>query len=841
MPQTVLSLTNISKRYPGVLALDDVSLDCVAGEVHAILGENGSGKSTLLGIASGSVTPTNGRVEIMGTPLGSADPLQARRLGLATVYQDDSLVRELSVADNLMLAAGSDVPMRRSRAVAEAALQQYELEISPDALVGALTPAERQFLEIVKALQSAPKVLLLDEPTSTLDLAGVDKLSAIIRQLTAHGTAVVYVTHRLPEILALADRVSILRDGRPQGTHDVTAGLSETALIALMIGRSAESEYPPKRADAADGAPALSVHELSGRHFADVSLSVGSGEIVGFAGAEGNGQREALRAIAGFEPGTGSISCGGRAIAPGHPRDAIAAGVLMISADRHQESIFPALGVRENITVQVLQRFSRAGFVSGREERATAHQLAAELGIVAASIDQTIEGLSGGNQQKGVLARSFAFGARAILVDEPTQGVDANARFDIYRAMRACADAGAGLIVKSGDAMELAGICDRVIVFSRSTAIAELRGDEVSEVNIVSSFLQSSNVREARAPAAVDARRRFAAFGGDGVRPLLLLVALIVAVGAYAAAQSDVFLGPLNLRHLLLATAPLALVTMAQLNALLVGGFDVSVGSTMSLTVVLGSFLIGSGLEPALIPLGVLGCVAAGAAVGLINGVVVRRLGINPVIATIAMLSVLQGIALYLRPTPAGSIDAGFVSLLQTRIGFLPVSILVLAGAALAADWWLYRTRGGLRLRATGFRERAARRNGVNVDWVHIRAYLLSGLVAALAGLLLASEVGVGHPTIGANNTLISIAAAVIGGASLGGGRGSFMGAVLGGLFFTLAINIIPLLGLSAATGAIATGVLTLLAVLIYSGTQPLIELWRRWRPAAARAAASPP
>ena len=247
MSVVALKLSAVSKTYPGVRALSDMNLECLAGEVHAVLGENGSGKSTLLGIASGTVTPDGGVIEIMGRPLTAADPLQARSLGLATVYQDDSLVRELTVAQNLLLAATDDsISYGAMNGWAEKQLAAYDLDLAPDAVVGDLTPAERQFLEIVKALISRPKVLLLDEPTSTLDLDGVRKLSAIVRRLAAEGTAIVYVSHRLPEILDLADRVTILRDGVGQGTHIVSEALSVNDLIALMVGRSIEAEYPAK-------------------------------------------------------------------------------------------------------------------------------------------------------------------------------------------------------------------------------------------------------------------------------------------------------------------------------------------------------------------------------------------------------------------------------------------------------------------------------------------------------------------------------------------------------------------------------------------------------------------
>ena len=835
MPEPSLRLSGISKRFPGVQALRDVSLDCVAGEVHAVLGENGSGKSTLLKIASGALAPDNGTVEILGNRLASADTSQAQRFGLATVYQDNSLVPELTVAQNLYIGTvGQTLPYRRVQAWAKEQLAPYDLAIDGAARVADLSPAQRQFLEVVKALVWKPNVLLLDEPTASLDVNDVDTLHRIVRGIVAEGTTVVYVSHRLPEILSLAQRVTVLRDGEGQGTFE-THALSEDDLIALMVGRPIEAEFPPKRgAEVLSSEVCLSVQALSGDAFSDVAFEVHRGEILGLAGAEGNGQREVLRAIGGFEDASGALSCEGRRIPLVAPQRSLGAGVMMLSGDRAVESIYPAMSVRENITIQVLKDFATASVISGRRERARTRKMIEELDIVTASLDQPIVSLSGGNQQKSMLARSFLHGARVVLIDEPTQGVDAAARFDIYQAVRAKADSGTTFVIKSSDALELAGLCDRVLVFSRGHLIKELVGDEVSEENIVSSFLTSRVGRttetSAAAPSAAETPAGFALMRDVGRlalardqwwTPLGFLLLLIVLVGAYASSQSDAFLSPLNGRHMLLATAPLALVAMAQLNVLLVGGFDMSVGSLMSLTVVAASFLLGMGADIPVLFGGTLACLGAGLAVGIINGTMVRRLRINPVITTIAMLSVLQGVALHFRPVPTGLVEPGFMAALRTRVDFLPVSFLGLIAIAVLGDLWLYRTKSGLRLRAVGFHEEAARRNGIKTGFVHFRAYVISGGIAALAGLFLSTEVGVGHPTVGATYTLTSIAAAVLGGAALSGGRGSYSGALLGALFFTLIVNIMPFLAVNTALGVIVSGALTLLAVLLYSGRLP--------------------
>lgn len=821
MSEAVLSVEGVSKTYPGVRALADVSLDVRAGEVHAIVGENGSGKSTLMKIISGAVTPDAGTVDIGGVRLSDADPRKARRLGLATVYQDDSLVRELTVAQNLLLGTTrGEIKFPRHRDWAKAVLERYELAIRPETPVGELTPAERQFVEIIKALLSTPKVLLLDEPTSTLDTDGVRKLSVLVRDLAARGAGILYVSHRLPEVLDLSRRISILRDGVHRGTFDVTPELSEEKLVNLMVGRDLDSDYPPKRSvDAAD-VPILAVRNLSGAQFSGLSFTAREGEIIGFAGAEGNGQREALRAVAGLAPSSGAVDVKGRAADLRSPRKAIGDGVLFLSADRVGEAVFPDLGVGMNMTITRLGEFLRGGFLFSRAEKAAAAQMEGDFNVVAASLDVPIASLSGGNQQKAALARSFRSGASAILIDEPTQGVDAAARFEIYGAIRQNIASGRTCVVNSSDAQELAGICDRVLVFSRGRVVQELSGDEITEERIVGSFLTHRGDKTADATAGAGGGLLRALISGATIwwAPMLFLAALVLVVGVYAALQKPVFLKPINLQHILLAAAPAILVAMAQLQVLLVRGLDISVGSLMSVTVVAASFLIGAGTPLPMIVLGALACAAIGLAAGYFNGILVRGAKISAIITTIAMLSILQGIALVARPIPKGTIEQGFVDILRTKVGFLPLSFLVLIALAIAGDYWLHRTRSGLEARAVGFREEAALRNGVRVDFIQIRAYALAGLLSAVAGLFLASEVGVGHPTVGQNYALSSIAAAVLGGAALTGGRGAFGGALMGALFFTVTINVISILGLSASVGVIASGIMTLLAIFLYSG-----------------------
>lgn len=494
----VLSLRGVSKAFGAVQALRDVGFECRAGEIHALVGENGSGKSTMLGIASGFLAPDAGVVEIGGQPRRRGSPREARRFGLGIAYQTYSHVLDLTVAENLFLAvAGEAQPSyRRIEDWAAARLEEFGLDVPGTAVVGTLSLAQRQLLEVVKALLAKPKVLLLDEPTTALGPEEVAQLHALVLERSRAGVGIVYVSHRLPEVLGIADRISVLRDGVGQGTFDA-AGMSEEALVALMIGRPLQLAFP----DRADGGRAseivLDVSGLRGDRFGPIDLQVRKGEVVGIAGAEGNGQVQFLRALAGVERPTGSVFCTGRQLNTKSPLGALRAGIVLLSGDRARESLFPVLSVRANTTIQVLRRLERVGILRRRREQRTVDDLVGRLRIRLASIEQPVQSLSGGNQQKVSLTRPFLRGdIKVLLAEEPTQGVDVGARFDIYEALRAKASDGVAIVVKSSDPLELSGLCDRVVVMSRGKIVEEIPGEELGEQRIVEAIVGSGVARQ---------------------------------------------------------------------------------------------------------------------------------------------------------------------------------------------------------------------------------------------------------------------------------------------------------------------------------------------------------
>ena len=490
--QAVLELQGLSKQYGTVQALSDVSLDCCAGEVHTVVGENGSGKSTLLGIASGFVEPDQGVVLIGGKRLRRDSPAEALRLGLGMAYQDNSQVLALSVKENLFMATPRKLRPAywKMKKWATDTLAEFELDLFPDAPTMYLTLAQRQLFEVVKALMGDPKVLLLDEPTTALGPDEVDLLHRMIRARTERGVGIVYVSHRLPEVLTIANRITVLRDGKSQGTYNA-AEMSESALVSLMIGRPFHAAFPPVLENSAESESVLRIHGFQGPLFGPIDLTVRRGEIVGLAGAEGNGQSEFFKCLSGqIPPKAGLAMCDGRELTLISPLDAVQAGILLLAGNRKHEALFPVLGVRNNATIQVLEKFSNLGWVNRGREGHTVTDLINHLKVRTPSLEQPVQFLSGGNQQKVSLTRPhLQETVNVILAYEPTQGVDAGARLDIYEALRAKANEGAAVIVKSSDPIELSGLCDRVIVMSRGQIIDEIQRADLSEKRIIESIV----------------------------------------------------------------------------------------------------------------------------------------------------------------------------------------------------------------------------------------------------------------------------------------------------------------------------------------------------------------
>ena len=817
----VLDLQDVVKTFPGVRALKSVSFQVVAGEVHALLGENGAGKSTLISVAAGALRPDSGTVRIADTVLQAADPRAAQSAGIAVVYQHTSVLDDLTVAENLEYA----VPAQRREEVpagtswVQAQLDRVEIAFHPSARVETLTAAQRQQLEIAKALASQPRLLVLDEPTEALTESESEQLFGQINRIKERGTAVVYISHRLPEVKRIADRVTVLRDGEIRGTFD-TASVSERQLLDLIIGRSIDHSFPDKAGDLAGRPVVLTVRDLRCDGVDGVDLDVRQGEIVGFAGVEGNGQRAMLRALAGLVPSTGDVRVNGARARLAGSSAAQRAGIVYLPGDRQTEGLFMGMSVRENISPLVLDDISTAGFVSRTRERELAGEQVAALGIKTPSTETDVRTLSGGNAQKVLFARSLVRAPTVLLADEPTRGVDAAARLELYRVLRRAAEDGGAVIVLSSDAIELQGLADRVIVFSRGHVARELTGADITEDAITTTALTAHHTRTGSTPEASRRTGRLRRMVTGDYAPAVVLLALIVAFAAVTSAQAPLFLGGRSLEGMMFLASALALTSMGQLIVLMTAGIDLSVGPMMGLTVVVVSFFAGEDQGPGMLVVGAVAVVAVAVLVGLVNGALIRFIGLTPVITTVAMSIALLGVGLALRPTPDGYLQPGVTSALRTSLGPVPVVFLVVLVLTVLAEFVLRRSRFGIGVRAVGSDEATAHRLGARATPLIIGAYVLCALFSAAGGLVLAAQVGVGDSTVGNNYTLTAISAVVLGGASIFGGRGSFVSTLAGVALLQVISSGIGFLGLGPSWQFGLPGLLILLAAAAYSSVR---------------------
>jgi ribose transport system ATP-binding protein len=818
----VLELAAIRKSYSGVDVLKGVSFSAVPGQVHALLGENGAGKSTLMGIAAASVDPDAGEVRVGGKRMDRWTPALARRHGVAMVYQHPALLPDLTVAENLRIAL-ADQLREHTRDAREWMQEQLELigcTARLSARMDELSVAQRQLVELAKALALEPRVLILDEPTAPLGVDSVDRMFSRVREATARDVAVVYISHRLPEVREIADVVTVMRDGEVRATAAVMDGVSDEEILSLIIGRTVSTAFPPKRQQAPGGAAALSVRGLSGSGFTDVTLELQPGEIVGLAGIAGNGQSDFLRALAGLEKASGVVQLGDRALPLGRAHDAHAAGVAYLSSDRHREGLEMTLSVRENAVLSSLPQFATRGLMSRRLEQEHVHRVRDSLNIRAASIEAPVASLSGGNQQKVVLARALLAKPALLLADEPTQGVDAGARIEIYRILRDVADRGIPIVLASSDSLELEGLCDRILVFSRGEVIAELADDEVSETNMARAIVTATTHRrehERRHAATAGSRaERVRRFGRGDYAPALALLVVMVLFGIYTHGQNPLVANAFNLSSMMTLLAALAFISLGQLCVILTGGIDISVGPLAGLLVVIASFLVVDQRSALGVVAGFGLMIVAAAAVGLLNGTLVRFGGFTSIAATLTVSIALQGVSLLLRPEQGGFIRTDVADAVQTTVGVVPVALLVAVALGCLLEYGLRRRKWGLNLRAVGSNEQAAHRLGVKVDRAVIGGYVACSLLTGLGGVMLMAQIGVGSASEGVTYTLSSITAVVLGGASLFGGRGSFIGALLGAALIQQIVNATTFLSLSQAWQYWLTGLLTLGAAGIY-------------------------
>jgi ribose transport system ATP-binding protein len=479
--EVALSLKNITKRYPGVVAIDNLSISFYKGEVHALVGENGAGKSTLIKTISGAVTPDEGHIEVEGMKYDKMTPKVSRQHGIEVIYQEFNLIPGLTVAENICFGevAGRLVDFKVLRKKALDVFETMNINIDPDKLVSELPTAQQQLVEIAKAISKDAKLIVMDEPTAPLTVTEVDSLFKIIEKLKNKGITIVYISHRLEEIFSISDRVSVMRDGKYIATEN-TSETNRRELIQLMVGRELAENYPGRKNITND--KVLEVRNLTGNGDKNISFHVNKGEIVGFAGLVGAGRTELARMIFGadkFE--TGEILINGRHVTIGSPKEAIDLGMGLIPEDRKHQGAFLSKGIDWNICISNIRKLCKYGIVNEKAVLHQANEYIKGLAIKTPFIDQLVMNLSGGNQQKVVIARVLATDSNIVIFDEPTRGIDVGAKQEIYELMTRMANDGKAIIMISSDMEELLGMSDRIIVLSEGKISGEVEKDQFNQ------------------------------------------------------------------------------------------------------------------------------------------------------------------------------------------------------------------------------------------------------------------------------------------------------------------------------------------------------------------------
>ncbi|MBO9404473.1 MAG: sugar ABC transporter ATP-binding protein [Thermomicrobium sp.] len=491
MAEPILEARQITKRFPGVVALEGVSLTVFPGEVLAVVGENGAGKSTLMKILSGALQPDEGEILLQGRPVRFSDPRQALEHGIGIIYQELSVIDALSVGENVFLGR---LPQRTGlpgavdwpRVWHEAAqvLARVGAPIDPRQPVRGLSVAQKQLVEIARALSQDVQVLILDEPTSALSLQETERLFEILRGLRAQGVAIIYISHRLEEVFALADRVTVLRDGRVVGTLPIGEATRD-GLIRMMVGRDLSAYF--REVQSRPGVPRLEVRGLARADVLyDVSLTVRAGEIVGLAGLVGAGRTELARCLFGVDPiDAGEILVDGRPTRIRSPREAVLHGIVLVPEDRKLEGLVSSLSVRENVSLSVLARLARFGFPSRRREEELARSFVQRMRIRTPSLEQRVLNLSGGNQQKVVLARALATNPKVLILDEPTRGIDVGAKAEVHALIAELAETGMAILLISSELPEILSMSHRILVMSGGRIVAEFARGEATEERVL--------------------------------------------------------------------------------------------------------------------------------------------------------------------------------------------------------------------------------------------------------------------------------------------------------------------------------------------------------------------
>ncbi|MFO0947847.1 MAG: ATP-binding cassette domain-containing protein [Planctomycetota bacterium] len=826
--KTILELERITRRFGGVVALDEVSFDLCAGEVHALVGENGAGKSTLINILSGVLQPSEGRIVLDGQGVELSNPLTARGHGIVTVFQESDLFGTLSVAENMALTQGLPasplgfVQWKQVNAAATDAVAHLTEEIDVHAPAATLSIAERHMTQIAAAVAKPSRVVLLDEPTSSLSLLESEWLFEQIERLRQSGVGVIYISHRQEEIFRLADRITVLRDGK-RVWHGRAVETDRAGLVRAMVGRETKVARTAPRMPSADPLlvpRARVVFESVGRtdakgEYQSIDLILRPGEVVGIYGLVGSGRSEWAQGVFGLRKASaGHVRLGGDEIVIRAPADAVRAGIAYLPEDRLRQGVFRGLSVKANGAIASLIRWSRGPFVGLNAEKTAVSNAATDLCVRMRSVEQPMAELSGGNQQKIVLARWMLAEPKVLLLDEPTRGIDVAAKEEIHRWIRGLAEQGCAIALISSELPEILERSDRIVVFREGRVSAEFAGgvvtpEEVANAALPTEFQHDLPVRESRLSPRSWSRMAWNELG--------LLAAIVVLMAALTASTGGGFLQIGSLVGLFESAAVRSILALGAAAVILSGGIDISIGSLLALSAAVGGLVLKLPYAPAVvIPLGILVGLIVGIAGGCVNAGVSLVGRIHPIVVTLGTMTVYRGLMIL---ATGGNVLTDlpneFCALATGELWGVRGTLVLLAVSVTGTHVFLKYHREGRHLFAFGSSESAARLAGISRTKVWLIAFGLGGLASGVAGLLELAINRSMQSVLGTGYELRAIAAAVIGGTAITGGRGSAMGVFLGALLLALVEKSLVIWQVSQYRNDVVIGGLLLLAILV--------------------------
>ena len=809
MADRILELAHITKTFPGVKALDDVHFDLLRGEIHALIGENGAGKSTLIKVITGVYQPDSGQILLDGAPVEIHSTADSQKLGIAAIYQHVTCYPDLSVTENIFIGHEKIQPLTRKidwkdlHQRAGELLAQLDADFDPRAPMGNLSVAQQQIVEIAKALSTNARIIIMDEPTAPLTARESEDLYRTTEGLRDKGVSIIFISHRMEDMYRLASRVTVFRDARYVGTWNLNE-VKREELIMAMVGREITQFFPKRKV--AIGEEIFRVEGLSRTgYFKDVSFSVRKGEILAMTGLIGAGRTEVCESIYGVtHPDKGRIILNGRELHIANPAQAIELGIGYLPEDRLRQGLVLEWALSKNVTLPTLKQFATLGWLHPKKENEVTKELAEKLEVRAGSVFDLAATLSGGNQQKIIVAKLLAGTMKVIILDEPTKGVDVGAKTAIFNIMNDLAEMGYGIIMVSSEMAEVLGMSDRIVVMrdGRVAATMDTAG-------------QHPGADPPRRHAGDGARMRRAASFTESFRELGLLVFIVVICAIFQVRNRN-FLTLENIQDLLTNTAILSIMSVGMMMVILTRGIDLSVGAVVAVAGMVSALTVQyfRGISPVV---SILEAVAVGTAAGVLNGLLVARFNVLPIIATLGTMNIIRGFTYVISGgawVSSYQMSRGFKEIATGEVLGVSNPIIVAVVINVLFFYFINHMRTGRQIYAVGSNPEAADISGIPRRRIVWLVYTLMGALSGLGGVIWVAKFASAQSDTATGFELSVIAATVLGGVSIAGGSGKVSGLILGTILLGILNNALPLINVSPFWQQAIQGIVILAAVL---------------------------